>query len=228
MIKIHRDLLQGTDEWLEARRGLLTASEMKRLLTPAKLELANNDDVRSHVYNIAAQRVLKHIEPSYESYDMMRGNIEEAAAAQFYNKHFQELESVGFITNDKWGFTLGYSPDGLTTSGLGQIEVKSRNQQLQFKTIVDGEVPKEFMIQLQTGLLVSERVWVDFISYSGGMPMWVKHVEPIKEYQVAILDAAEKFEEKVYQMMQKYKDRLADPNERFVLETPRTQMEIVV
>lgn len=31
---IHSDLIQGSDEWLEARRGIITASEVKLILTP--------------------------------------------------------------------------------------------------------------------------------------------------------------------------------------------------
>jgi hypothetical protein len=39
-------------------------------------------------------------------------------------------------------------------------------------------VPAENMAQLQAGLLVSGREWIDYISYCGGMPLWVKRVEP--------------------------------------------------
>ena len=72
----------------------------------------------------------------------------------------------------------------------GLIECKSRRQRFQIQTIADDEVPADYMIQLQTGLLVSERKWIDFISYSGGLPMFVKRVEPIPEYQEAIVSFA--------------------------------------
>jgi len=66
------------------------------------------------------------------------------------------------------------------------------------------------MIQLQTLLLVSERKWVDFISYCGGMPMFVKRVLPLQEYQLAIIDAAQKFEGRLALKMAEYKQNSAN------------------
>jgi len=45
MIKIYEQMTQGTDEWLAARRGILTASEMKHIITPS-LKTADNDKSR--------------------------------------------------------------------------------------------------------------------------------------------------------------------------------------
>lgn len=42
--------------------------------------------------------------------------------------------------------------------------------------ILGGEVPKEHVAQCQGGLWVSEREWIDFISYWPGMPMFVKRM----------------------------------------------------
>ena len=33
-VRIHAEMIQGSDEWLAARCGLLTASEMKLIVTP--------------------------------------------------------------------------------------------------------------------------------------------------------------------------------------------------
>ena len=35
-VKYHHDIVQGSDEWLAARCGLLTASEMKLIVTPTQ------------------------------------------------------------------------------------------------------------------------------------------------------------------------------------------------
>ena len=45
----HRDLEQGTAAWMKARLGLLTASEMKLILTPATLKVAANAKARVHL-----------------------------------------------------------------------------------------------------------------------------------------------------------------------------------
>ncbi|UPT53164.1 putative endonuclease [Synechococcus phage Ssp-JY42] len=212
----HRDLTQGTQEWLEARRGILTASEMKKIITP-KLKVADSADSRAHVYEIAAQRITGHVEETFISYDMMRGQEEETDARDHYVKHYAPVDHVGFITNDRWGFTLGYSPDGLVGE-IGLIEAKSRKQRFQVETIVKGEVPSEHIIQCQSALLISEREWLHFLSYSGGLPMDLIPVEPIAEFQEAIAEAATAFEARVAEVIDTYhaavKSRRLYPTER--------------
>lgn len=214
MITYHRDLIQGSDEWLQARLGLLTASEMKLILTPT-LKVASNDKERAHLYELLAQRVTRYVEPHYISDDMLRGREEELHAREAYAKHFAPVEEVGFVTNDRWGFIIGYSPDGLIgTDGL--IECKSRRQKYQVETIATGEVPPEYMLQLQTGLLVSEREWIDFVSYSGGLPMFVARVHPDPQIHDAIVNAAGAFEARLSERLTDYRAASANlvPTER--------------
>ena len=70
-IKYHDDLIQGSDEWLQARCGLLTASEFDRILTPT-LKIADNPKSRAHCWEIAAQRITSYVEPHYVSDAMLR------------------------------------------------------------------------------------------------------------------------------------------------------------
>jgi hypothetical protein len=159
-ITYHPDLIQGSDEWLAARCGILTASEMKLIITPT-LKIASNEKERSHLYELMAQRITKYVEPHYVSDDMLRGQDDEIEARMLYSKHYSPVEEMGFITNDRWGFTIGYSPDGLVGND-GLIECKSRRQKFQVETIVESAPPVDFMLQVHTGLLVSERDWLDF------------------------------------------------------------------
>jgi len=213
-VGIHKNLIQGESEWLEARRGLLTASEMKLVLTPT-LKIANNDKVRNHVKELAAQRISGYVEPLYISDDMLRGNIDEIEARELYSQHYDEVEEVGFITNDKFGFTLGYSPDGLVGDD-GLIEVKSRRQKYQVDTIVENQVPKEYMLQIQTGLLVSERKWCDFISYSAGLDMITIRVEEDEEIQQAIIEASTEFHRNLKEYVDRYNKNISDKNVRLI------------
>lgn len=223
-IVVHNNLVQGTQQWLDARRGLLTASEMCRIITP-KLKVADNNDSRSHVYEIAAQRITGHVDEGFISYKMMRGHEDELDARHHYRKHYAPVEDCGFITNDRWGFTLGYSPDGLVGE-IGLIESKSRDPKYQIETIVRGEVPTEHVIQCQSALLISEREWLHYLSYSGGLPMDLIPVEPIPEFQEAITEAATAFEARVAEVIEAYhaavESRRLYPTER------RAPMEINV
>jgi hypothetical protein len=204
----HPDLIQGSDEWRAVRCGLLTASEMKLIITPT-LKIASNDKERAHLYELLAQRITKFVEPAYVSDDMLRGQEDEIMARALYHEHYHPVEGVGFVTNDKWGFLLGYSPDGLVGAN-GLIECKSRRQKFQVETMIEcvptHEVPTDYLIQHQTGLLVADdREWIDFISYSGGWPMIIIRVHPDHEVQDAIVNAAGAFERRLAEKHEKYK-----------------------
>ena len=210
-MKIHKEMVQGSDEWLQARCGLLTASEMKLILTPT-LKLASNEKERQHLYELLAQRINQYVEPHYISDDMLRGHEDELRAIQLYSEEYAPVETVGFITEDKWGFVLGYSPDGLVGDD-GLIEVKSRRQKYQAQTIVEcvtsGKIMDEYVLQAQAGLLISGRKWLDHITYSGGMPMVVIRVYPDPTIQTAILEAAQNFETRLSEKMEIYKTNAA-------------------
>lgn len=206
-ITYHPDLIQGTEAWLAARCGLLTASEMKLILTPT-LKVASNDKERAHVWELAAQRITKYVEPSYIGDDMLRGMEDEIEARGLYHQHYAPVTEMGFITNDRWGFTIGASPDGLVGDD-GLIECKSRRQKYQLETIATRAMPDDYWMQVQTLLLVSERAWCDFVSYSGGLPMVVLRVFPDEKTQAAIVEAAAKFEERVALRIAEYRDTLA-------------------
>jgi len=225
-ITIHRDLLQGSDEWLAARCGILTASEMSRIITPT-LKVARNEKASAHLYELLAQRITGYVEPQYVSDDMLRGQQDEIEARALYAKHYAPVEEVGFITNDEWGFKIGYSPDGLVGDD-GLIECKSRRQRFQAATIVDWGVPPEYMLQLQTGLLVSGRAWVDFCSYCGGMPMVTLRVHPMDYVQAAIIGAATLFEIQLAQYLDGYRDHTTMKGARLIPTERRIEQEMMV
>lgn len=217
-IVYHADVVQGSEEWAAMRCGLLTASEMHLIVTPT-LKTASNEKERAHLYELLAQRITRYVEPRYIGDDMLRGMDDEITARALYAKEYAPVQDVGFITNDRWGFTIGYSPDALVGEP-GLLECKSRRAKFQVQTIIDGEAPADFMIQLQTGLLVSEREWIDFVSYSGGLPMFVCRVYPSPEYQEAIVAAATGFEERLAEKKAKYTANSVGlfPTERKIIE----------
>lgn len=220
----HQDFEQGSGLWMKARCGLLTASEFDRILTPT-LKIADNPKSRAHLWEIAAQRISEYVEPQYISDAMLRGHEDEIRARELYAKHFAPVETCGFVTNSKWGFTLGCSPDGLV-GGDGLIEVKSRAQKFQVQTLVEfhetGAIPDDYILQIQGQLLVTERQWCDFISYSGGLPTAPMRVEADPKVQDAILDAAAKFESRINEVVATWTAAIgklrAIPTERVIEE----------
>lgn len=214
-IKYYYDLEQRSEAWYAARCGLLTASEMCNIITAKTLKYSESEKTNTHLCELLAQRVNNYVEPTFQSFAMQRGIDDEMDAKRYYEENYAPVKDCGFVTNDKWGFTLGYSPDGLIDE-VGQIETKSRAQKWQMQTILEGKMPDEFIIQVQTGLLVSEREWCDYISFRDGMQMITIRVEPDLGVQSAILTAAKTFHDRLDIQMKGYNFCLKDPARRLV------------
>jgi len=204
MIEYWPDVEQGSEKWHALRCGILTASEMKLILTPT-LKAASNDRERQHLYELLGQRITQYVEPRYIGDDMLRGDEDEINARIEYSEHYAPVTECGLITNDCLGFTIGYSPDGLV-GDYGLIECKSRRQKYQIETILSGKVPDEYILQCQTGLMVSGRHWLDFVSRCAGLPLFVCRVYPDQKVHDAIAIAASAFEERLQIAMEKYND----------------------
>lgn len=204
-LQIFEDLEQGTDEWLAARCGIVTASVVGQLITPKTIKPAANDTSRSLTAALAAERITGHVEPMHVSADMERGTLDEPYAREIYSEHYAPVTEVGFMVRsfEHGGFRIGYSPDGLVGDD-GLIEIKSRNQKIQLATILADEVPLANMAQIQCGLLVSGRKWCDYVSYSGGMPLYVKGVTPDLDWFEAIINAVKSFEADAATMIETY------------------------
>lgn len=226
-ITIHDEMIQGSEEWFDARRGLLTASEMHLIVTPKQLKAANNDKARAHLFELLAQRITGYTEPSYISDDMLRGKEEEILALDEYAKNYGELSRVGFVTNNEWGFTLGCSPDALVGDD-GIVEVKSRRMKYQVETIIRDEVPEEYLLQIQTMLLITGRKWCDFITYSGGLPMFTKRVAADKVMHDGIVAASAAFHEQMANTMTRWVEMMKNPANRLIPTERRIEEEIIV
>ena len=197
------DLVQGSDEWLEARRGLVTASVVGKLITARTVKPASNDDSRALTALLVAERITGHVDPVYVNDDMMRGQLDEPVARDLYSQHFAPVRESGFLVRSEPHWKLGYSPDGLVGDD-GLIEIKSRRQKKHLQTILADEVPTENMGQLQAGLFVTGRAWIDYVSFCGGMPLYVKRVEPDERWFDTIEWAAGLFEETAREMTKAY------------------------
>jgi predicted phage-related endonuclease len=198
----HWDITQGTPEWDAIRRGVITASAMKVLVTPTG-KPANNDTSRAYLAQLLAERITGTSDSSYCSYDMLRGHMLEPCARDLYAKHYLPVNECGFIQRHYEDFTIGFSPDGVVGDD-GLLEIKSRLAKHHVKNILDGGVPSEFEIQIQTGLLVTGRSWLDFASYTPGLPLYICRAHRCSGMIAAIEAAAARAEEQLQEMMERY------------------------
>lgn len=249
------ELIQGTEEWMAARRGIVTASVVDRLVTygppdavsvacptcearpenpcvskarkeptaiksvhPARTEhaagrapvfsVADNETSRGLTETLIAERITGWTEEVRMTGDMWRGHEAEPYARDLYSTYYQQAREIGFMRRDEAGWTLGYSPDGVVGED-GLIEVKAPRARHHLNTILHDEVPAYNMAQLQGGLLVSGRAWIDFVSYVGGMPLYVKRVYPDAAWFEAITWACMAFEITAARTVADYHERVA-------------------
>lgn len=251
-LKTFDHLEQGSTEWLDARRGMLTASTIGSLvgertltaverLCPACESMPGDpcigtrggpiktphteraayarenpmtvvaamgvDDMHSLALTIAAERIVQFTEHVYVTGDMLRGQEDEPlAVAEYERRTGRAVTHTGFMTNTIRGHVVGYSPDGLVDDN-GLIECKSRKSKKQLSTMLTDTVPPENLAQLHMGLMVSEREWIDYVSYAGGWPAHIIRVIPDPQWQSAIGDAVERFEDTVEAMVLDWHNR---------------------
>lgn len=172
-MKIVTDIKQGTPEWLALRLGIVTASELDCLLVSGKHPTGFGVAAFTYMDQLIGERITEEAaELPFQTKATIRGHEQEGVAFEIYEaREDVKVQTVGIILNRG----IGYSPDGLVgTDGL--IEIKTKLPKFQVGVILSGEVPKEHVAQCQGGLWVSDREWIDFISYWPGMPLFVKRM----------------------------------------------------
>jgi hypothetical protein len=201
-LELFKTLEQGSDEWLAARCGLLTASTIGKLITP-KLQVADNETSRGLIETLVAERITGHIDPIYPNADMQRGTLDEPYARDLYAKQFGPVAQIGFAIRTINGHRLGASPDGLIRTHSG-LEIKSRSPKIQLKTILQDEIPPANLPQIHACMLVLDREQWEYCSYSGGWPLHVIPVVRDPRWDAVITDALNAFEESAALMIANY------------------------
>lgn len=183
-MKTH-DVRQGSPEWLALRLGIATASEMDALVSPTG-EIRTGKMPKTYLYRKVCEHVLGFA-PEANSWAMEQGSILENEARPWYAfSRDCEVATPGFCTTDDG--RLGASPDGLVGED-GGLEIKCMQPENALRCLMENAVPDEYVIQVQTCLLVTGRAWWDFLSYSRQFPAVVIRVTPDAKIQAAIRDA---------------------------------------
>lgn len=205
-LTVYNELEQGSDEWLAARCGILTASQVHKLIT-ATGKIADNETSRGLTEALVAERITGIVEYVNPTFDMQRGSMDEPYARDMYAEHYSgddgPVIEVGFATLEVNGHNLGASPDALV-GDRGGLEIKAPKAKNHLRTILSGSVPAEHMAQIQTSMLVLGREWWDFCSYSGGWPLYVQRVYADPAWFELIREAHAQFEVNAARMIDAY------------------------
>jgi putative phage-type endonuclease len=169
------DVIQGSEEWFEAKLGFVSASNFHKVL--------NKKTGRGlYMRKLAAERLTGYREESYKNGIMDKGSETEQEARKYYETvNDCEVKQVGFVIRDEW---VGGSPDGLVGKE-GMIEIKCPLSSTHIEIILSEKMPTLHTPQVQGLLWVTDRKWCDFISYDPkvlSQPMFCVRVERDKEY----------------------------------------------
>lgn len=199
---IVHDCTQGTPEWWMLRRGIPTASEFSRILTPKTMKLSSSAD--GYIYELIADsyRTAAPIAADkYTSRAMQNGIDLEPEARNWYALECgQDIRQVGFVTTDDG--LLGCSPDGLV-GDAGGLELKCPDLKTHVGYLLAGTLPDEYRAQVHGNLLVTGREWWDFVSYAQDLPPFRIRVTT-DDYTAALTPALKDFTDR----LRKAKERI--------------------
>jgi len=186
---------QGTPEWLAARLGRVTMSELKVVLVKGKGPGGLSTGASTYTLQLTGERITGELaEPIQGNAHTRRGHELEGLARALYCDATGEPQpqEVGLILNHG----VGYSPDSLVDAN-GLLEIKTKLPKFQIEVLLSGEIPDEHVPQCQGGLWVSEREWIDFVSYWPGMPLFIKRAYRDDIMIRTIAERVERFHEEM-------------------------------
>jgi len=176
---------QGSEEWLAARAGAITAScyrEAIEVLSRASGSRKPGDPSGAserYAADLAIERISEkpHGAP-IKAWVLDRGHEMESLARIAYEVRTGYLaEESGLVLTDDRKF--GYSTDGMPEDGLIEIKAPIDSQKI-LDMWETGDV-SEYIHQMQGGMWITGRRWCDFIMYvpeleSVGKDLFIKRI----------------------------------------------------
>lgn len=193
-MKIH-EVEQGSVDWEILRSGKVTASEMDALITPLGA-IRKGEMPKTYLAGKLAERWIGGPLPSlYEIFDIEQGRLLEERARPAFTLHTGiEVDTVGFIETDDGN--AGCSPDALIGRTSG-VEIKCPRLETHIGYLLAGELPRQYVAQVQGSMFVTGFERWHFFSYRHSFPPLHVVVERDEKFQEALGEAIETFTEKL-------------------------------
>jgi len=194
------DCKQGTEEWLHARAGAITASMCADAVDVTKKGEPTAKSI-AYAARVALERVSgKPSDGGFVSWEMRRGTELEPHARIAYEANSGNLASEsGIVMTDDHLF--GYSTDGFIEDD-GLIEIKCQSSAEKIINLWRTRDVSDYMHQMQMGMWISNRSWCDLVMYAPqlaavGKELFIERIARDEEFIDAMVEKLLAFAKRV-------------------------------
>ena len=190
---IYREVEQGSDAWLEIRKGKVTASRVADVMAKTKTGVSASRG--NYLIELALQRVTGVIEPSYTNDAMQHGkDNEQTARTAFEVAHNVFVDQVAFVDHPTIK-NFGCSPDGVIGDSL--LELKCPYQSAVHWSYFKDGCPSKYYTQIQAQMSCTGAKSVWFVSFDPRMParsqLYIEEVMREEEFIKKLEDEVKQF-----------------------------------
>ena len=191
-------MIQGSDEWKQARIGLITASRLSDVL--ATIKTGESSSRANYKAELVAERMTGITQDSYSNAAMEWGIATEPLARMAYELSTQTMvEEIGLVKHPTIERSAA-SPDGLI--GIdGLVEIKCPKTATHISYLLAGEAPKKYIPQMAWQCACTGRKWCDFVSFDPRMEkpdqLFLIRYTPTQEYLSELLKEVLIFDKEV-------------------------------
>ena len=197
-------MIQKSEEWLEARKGKITASRVGDIMPGARGKYLASREV--YMMELATEVLTGESAPFFETEAMRWGTETEPIARGAYEAIIGTwVTEVGFKYSEE--FKMGASPDGLIGNN-GCIEIKCPNTSTLLKLKASGKINPKHLVQMNVVMLVWERQWCDYFVYDPRLPSnqyFMRRIERNETVVDGIKGEVKKFHEELMELVEKLK-----------------------
>ena len=159
---------QGSDEWLMARCGKVTASKVAEVIAMTKT--GPSERRTKYMWQLVSERLTGDFTRTFTNDAMLHGIENEPIAREFYEAlNDLSVEQVGLYIHPRFDFAAA-SPDGLVGED-GLIEIKCLTTVNHLRSIYENQPPKDYLPQVHWQMACTGRKWCDLTLFDPRVPL---------------------------------------------------------
>lgn len=160
-------MIQGSDEWRQARCGKVTASRVSDVVACTKSGWGASR--ANYAAELIAERLTGQTAEGYTNAAMQWGTDHESEARDAYEwRTDKEVEQIAIVDHPRIAMSAA-SPDGQVGED-GLLEIKCPNTATHIDTLLDATIPDKYVVQMQWQMACTGRKWCDFVSWDPRLP----------------------------------------------------------